>query len=88
MKWKSLIVDERYEQLTRPYYFQKDDENQIAEPANVEEALAIQERNMDGVADYAQEKAELDEPPKDLVKHFLKMEKREKNFREKGWSEV
>ena len=88
MKWKSLTVDQRYEQLTRPYYFQKDDENKVAEPADEMEALAIQERNMDGVADFAYEKAELDEPPKDLVKHFLKMEKRQKNFRKKGWSEV
>lgn len=84
MKWKSLTVDERNEKYTRPYYFQKSDESQVQEPTDEMEALAIQERNMDGEADYAYEQAQLDEPPKELKKHFLKMEKREKNFRKKG----
>ena len=75
MKWKSLSVDERYEQYTKPYYFEKDNENQPQEFFDEADELAVTERNMDCVCDYAYEKAELDEPPKELVKHFAKLER-------------
>jgi len=75
MKWKSLSVDERYEKYTRPYYFKKDNENQIQEFASEAEELSVVERNMDSVADHAYEKAQLNEPPTELKKYFERLER-------------
>ena len=77
LSWKKMTQQERFDKITRDYYVWQDNLQQPQEFFDEADELASSERNMDAVVDYAWEIAESNEPPKEIVKHIRKLNKRD-----------